>query len=114
MTYMSDIRLFSINFLQQFKTIFNSKMSWMWRQTIKNLLILNIILIYTLKKRIDLSHIKQEALCIAHVKSLNEICDGTYLHKKELTRICNITFPKRNTLTNENRTRNPVAAEELY
>jgi hypothetical protein len=30
---MSDIRLFSINFLEHINTIFNSKMSWMWCMT---------------------------------------------------------------------------------
>ena len=36
------------------------------------------------------------------------------MHEKDLTRIRNITAPKRNTLSNVNRTRNPEVAEELY
>jgi hypothetical protein len=51
---------------------------------------------------------------LAHTFSLNEICDACAIHEKKLTRIRDVSIPKRNTLSNANRTRNPEIASRLY
>jgi len=51
---------------------------------------------------------------LAHTFSLNEICDACAVHEKRLLRIRNVSLPKRNTLSNANRTRNPEIANRLY
>ncbi len=51
---------------------------------------------------------------ISKAASLNEICDALRLHEPELNRIRGATAPKRNTISNANRSRDPVIAENLY
>jgi hypothetical protein len=51
---------------------------------------------------------------LAHAFSLNEICDSLALREAGLSRIRGVTAPRRNTLSNANRTRNPEIARRLY
>ncbi len=49
-----------------------------------------------------------------HAFSLNEVCDLCSVHENELKRTRLKTVPKRNTLSNADRTRNPKVAEMTY
>ncbi len=49
-----------------------------------------------------------------HCFSLNEIVDALAVHANEICRTRGMTAPRRNTLSNANRTRAPRLAEELY
>lgn len=49
-----------------------------------------------------------------HAFSLNEICDIAQVHHAALSRTRGMTAPRRNTLSNANRTRDPAVAERVY
>jgi hypothetical protein len=51
---------------------------------------------------------------LSHSLSLNDICDSLQNHSGSLEPIRGATVPKRNTLSNANRTRNADMAEELF
>ena len=51
---------------------------------------------------------------LTHAFSLNEVCDSLALREAELSRIRDVTAPRRNTLSNANRTRDPEIARRLY
>ena len=51
---------------------------------------------------------------LAHTSSLNETCDVCAIHEKKLRYVRNVTPPRRNTLSNANRTRPAAMAEELF
>ncbi len=51
---------------------------------------------------------------VTHSLGLNDVCDALALHSGPLSAIRGATAPKRNTLSNANRKRNPVMAEKLF
>jgi len=51
---------------------------------------------------------------VTHSLGLNDVCDALALHSGPLSAIRGATAPKRNTLSNANRKRDPVMAEQLF
>jgi len=51
---------------------------------------------------------------LTHSLGLNDVCDALALHSGPLSAIRGATAPKRNTLSNANRKRDPVMAEKLF
>ena len=51
---------------------------------------------------------------LSHALSLNDVCDSLNNHSSALNKVREATPPKRNTLSNANRTRNAAMAEELF
>jgi hypothetical protein len=51
---------------------------------------------------------------LAHSLGLNDVCDALGLHTGPLAAIRGATAPKRNTLSNANRQRDPAMAEQLF
>ena len=51
---------------------------------------------------------------LTHSLGLNDVCDALALHSGPLSGIRGATAPKRNTLSNANRKRDPVMAEKLF
>src|SRR6266487_5685435 len=51
---------------------------------------------------------------LTHCIGLNDLCDSLQLHSGPLSAIRGATAPKRNTLSNANRKRDPVMAEKLF
>ena len=51
---------------------------------------------------------------LTHSLGLNDVCDALGLHSGPLSAIRGATAPKRNTLSNANRKRDPVMAEKLF
>ena len=51
---------------------------------------------------------------LTHSLGLNDVCDALALHSGPLSAIRGATAPKRNTLSNANRKRDPVIAEKLF
>ena len=51
---------------------------------------------------------------LAHCVSLNDICDALNNHDKALLNMQNATAPKRNTLSNANKTRDAQFAQDLF
>src|ERR1035438_2758592 len=51
---------------------------------------------------------------LTHSLGLNDVCDALALHSGSFSAIRGATAPKRNTLSNANRKRNPVMAEKLF
>ena len=51
---------------------------------------------------------------LTHSLGLNDVCDALRLHSGPFSAIRGATAPKRNTLSNANRERNPLMAEQLF
>src|SRR5437879_871098 len=51
---------------------------------------------------------------LTHSLGLNDVCDALTLHSGPFSAIRGATAPKRNTLSNANRERNPLMAEQLF
>src|SRR3989442_6496282 len=51
---------------------------------------------------------------LTHSLGLNDVCDALALHSGPLSAIRGATAPKRNTLSNANRKRDPLMAEKLF
>ena len=51
---------------------------------------------------------------LTHSLGLNDVCDALALHSGPLSAIRGATAPKRNTLSNANRKRDPAMAEQLF
>jgi len=51
---------------------------------------------------------------LSHAFSLNEVCDALGVREASLSRVRGVTAPRRNTLSNANRTRDPEIARRLY